>query len=120
VEVDMCDERPEYEDEEEGISLPQYGVLKYSNHWNLPKMLAMFDDLRYADAFLDAQGKLEEHEFLTVQTPCQHEPGVMHILCTMTNKKMTVVEDDDGELKAVPKELGPTFGDKWVCKEVRR
>lgn len=115
----MSDERPEYEDgdEEEGISLPQYGVLKHSNHWNLPKMVAMFEDPRYADAFLEAQGDLEEHEFLTVQTPCRTEPGVLHILCTMTNKKMTVVEDDDGELKAVPKELGPVFGDKWVSKE---
>jgi len=112
----MQDENDDDDMDDVAMSMPQYGVLKHSNHWNLPKMVAMFDDLRYADAFLESQGDLEEHEFLTVQTPCKSEPGVLYILCTMTNKTMTVVEDDDGDLKAVPKELGPSFGDKWVCK----
>lgn len=107
----MCDK----DDDDEMLDLPPYGVLKHSNN-GPTKMVAMFDDLRHADAYLDSYDRLDEDEFLTVQTPCQEHDGTMHILCTMRNKSMEIVEDDDGVLKAVPKEMAPMFGDKWVSK----
>ena len=97
--------------------MPRFGVFEHSNHDEQPKIMAIFRELKHADTYLNAYKVLDESQFMTIQVPCRDEEGVFHIICTMTARGMEVVEEDDGVLKAVPKELAPAFGDKWVSRK---
>lgn len=114
---DDCDEDG-YRDEDDimRLQVPQYAAIHQKNSDEQPTIVAMFRDPRDADKYLDDYRKLEEDEFVTLQVPCCQEPGVFHILACIHAKTMEVCEVEPGKLAAVPKEMAPMYGDKWVTK----
>lgn len=102
--------------EDEGLELPPFGVFHQKNSDEKPTVIAMFRDPLEANEYIEGYRPLNEDEFVTVQTPCCDEPGVFHIVACIYNKRMHVVEVEPGKLAAVPKEMAPMYGDKWVTQ----
>jgi hypothetical protein len=114
---DDCDESGyRDEDDDNQFELPPLAALYQKNSDEHPTIVAMFRDPREANKYLDDYRKLEEDEFVTLQTPCCNEPGVFHILACIRATTMEVCEVEPGRLAAVPKELAPMYGDQWVTK----
>lgn len=111
----MCD------DEMVRLDIPEYAVLLRHNpapgQPGVPKIVAMFADLRDADHYLDCYDTLEPNQCLTVESRDKNDPGAGIIHLTLSRRGYEVVETSPGIFASVPAEMAPMYGDQWVSRD---